>query len=481
MFARKRRKKWPIVLAVLLVLLLLLAAAAWYVGRTLELQLQITGELNVTQEYGSSNQEPGVKVLLKSVLFPPLALDIPVTVTGQVDSNTVGAYAVAYHARLFWLEDTALRVVEIVDSQPPVITLTEIEGDFTLPGSEYKEVGFSAYDDYDGDLTHLVTWSYKENVITYVVQDSSGNHAIAQRAVNYADPVPPQLTLAGEKVITVYLGRTYEEPGFNALDNFNGDITDWVKVDGSVDVHTPGEYTITYTVTDTFGNTASSERKITVEPCPEPEIIVPEGKIIYLTFDDGPSYHTSRLLEILKKYNVKATFFVISNSHADTIAAIAEQGHAIGVHTASHVYSEIYASEEAFFKDFQTVHDLIYQKTGIKTTLMRFPGGSSNRVSSQYNKGIMTRLSKIVTDYGLQYYDWCVNSVDAGGATSADQVFRNVINGISGNTYSIVLQHDIYGFSVDAVERIIQWGLDNGYQFLPLDPTSPKCHQTIVN
>jgi len=93
----------------------------------------------------------------------------------------------------------------------------------------------------------------------------------------------------------------------------------------------------------------------------------------------------------------------------------------------------------------------------------------------------MTRLSKIVTDYGLQYYDWSVNSVDAGGATSADQVFRNVINGISGNTYSIVLQHDIYGFSVDAVERIIQWGLDNGYQFLPLDPTSPKCHQTIVN
>jgi len=144
MFARKRRKKWPIVLAVLLALLSLLAAAAWYVGRTLELQLQITGELNVTQEYGSSNQEPGVKVLLKSVLFPPLALDIPVTVTGQVDSNTVGAYAVAYHARLFWLEDTALRVVEIVDSQPPVITLTEIEGDFTLPGSEYKEVGFSA-------------------------------------------------------------------------------------------------------------------------------------------------------------------------------------------------------------------------------------------------------------------------------------------------------------------------------------------------
>lgn len=481
MFARKRKKKWPILLTFLLLLLPLLTAACWQFCGTLELRVYMNGHGNVTQEYGESFTDAGATAILTSNRFPEFGLYAPVDVTGSVNTDKVGAYALAYHTRFLWLEDTAVRVVQIVDTQPPAITLTEIDGDYTLPGNEYKEVGFTAYDDYDGDISHLVTWSYKENVITYVVEDSSGNHAIAQRVVNYDDPIPPALTLEGDRNITVYLGRSYEEPGYKALDNFDGDITSHVKAEGSIDVHTPGVYTVIYSVADTFGNVSTDRRKVTVEPCPEPEVVIPDGKVIYLTFDDGPGKDTPRLLEILKKYNVKATFFVVDNKYADTITEIAAQGHAVGVHTASHVYSEIYASEEAFFEDFKTVHDLIYQKTGTKTTLMRFPGGSSNRVSSQYNKGIMTRLSKITTDYGLQYFDWSVNSLDAGVAKTADQVYRNVVNSIAGKPYSIVLQHDIYGFSVDAVERIIQWGLSNGYQFLPLDESSPKCHQNINN
>ncbi len=481
MFARKRRRKWPVVLAALLILLTLLAGAVWHVGKTLELTLQLDGQPSLTQEYGGIYQEQGARALVKTPLLPGFALEIPVHITGQVDPSKVGAYPLAYHAKAFWLNATALRVVQIVDTQPPILTLKEVEGDYTLPGEDYQEAGFTAYDGYDGDLTHMVSWSYKENVITYVVKDSSGNCAIAQRAVNYDDPIAPKLTLKGEAAVTVYLGRPYEEPGFQAVDNFDGNITDRVSVSGSVDIHKPGTYTVTYAVADTFGNQVQLQRKVTVEPCPVPETVIPEGKSVYLTFDDGPSAYTPKLLEVLKKYNVKATFFVVNNKYADMITAIAEQGHAIGVHTASHIYSEIYASEEAFFKDFQTVHDLIYEKTGQKTTLMRFPGGSSNSVSSKYNKGIMTRLAKIAADYGLQYYDWNVNSGDAGSARTAEQVFRNVKNGVSYNTCSIVLQHDIHGFSVDAVEKIIQWGLANGYQFLPLEPSSPGCHQDIIN
>ncbi len=481
MFARKRRKKWPIVLAVLLLLLAFLCAAAYYVGSTLELELRINGEEKETLEYGSGYADDGVQVVLKSGLFQDVLLSIPVTVTGQVDQMVTGAYALAYHAKLLWMEDTALRILEVVDTKPPVITLTDDSDGFTLPGTDYREPGFSAYDDYDGDLTHLVTWSIKENVITYVVSDSSGNYAIAQRTVNFTDPIAPELTLSGDQTVTVYLGREYTEPGYCALDNFDGDITDRVRVEGSVDVHTLGTYPILYTVTDTFGNTAALERTVTVVPVPQPEVVIPEGKVIYLTFDDGPSRHTPRLLEVLKKYDIKATFFVVKNQYAGTISQIAAQGHSVGVHTASHVYEEIYASEEAYFGDFQTIHDLIYEMSGVKSTLMRFPGGSSNRISSNYNPGIMTRLTKLVKDYGLQYFDWNVNSMDAGGAKTAEQVFRNVVNGISGNTCSVVLQHDIHGFSVDAVERIIQWGLANGYTFLPLTPNSPGCHQSIVN
>jgi hypothetical protein len=93
----------------------------------------------------------------------------------------------------------------------------------------------------------------------------------------------------------------------------------------------------------------------------------------------------------------------------------------------------------------------------------------------------MTRLTKAVRDQGFQYFDWNVSSGDAGGAKTADDVYYNVINGVSNRRVSIVLQHDIQGFSVDAVERIIIWGLQNGYSFQALTPNSPTCHHEVKN
>ena len=126
------------------------------------------------------------------------------------------------------------------------------------------------------------------------------------------------------------------------------------------------------------------------------------------------------------------------------------------------------------------MQDSITALGGKKTTLVRFPGGSSNTVSS-FNPGIMTRLAQALTDMGYQYFDWNVSSGDAGETTSTDQVFENVVSGIRNRDVSIVLQHDIKGYSVAAVERIIVWGLANGYTFLPLEPTSPTAHHRINN
>lgn len=212
----------------------------------------------------------------------------------------------------------------------------------------------------------------------------------------------------------------------------------------------------------------------------EQEVVIPEGKTIYLTFDDGPGKYTEKLLATLRKYNAKATFFVTDTKYIYLLPEIAADGHAIGVHSASHVYKEIYASEEAYFRDFEIMYNKIYDLTGIWTTLVRFPGGSSNRVS-QFCPGIMTRLTKLVKEYGFQYFDWNVDSFDSVGATTAQQVYRNVISKVAGKQCSIVLQHDIYGYSVDAVEKILQWGLANGYQFSSLEATSPGFHQTVVN
>ena len=202
--------------------------------------------------------------------------------------------------------------------------------------------------------------------------------------------------------------------------------------------------------------------------------------MIYLTFDDGPGQYTEKLLGILAAYDVKATFFVMNTGYTHLLDDIVNQGHSIAAHTYSHNYKRIYGSEEAYFQDLERILTVIENQTGVRTDLLRFPGGSSNTVS-RGNSGIMSRLANEVVDRGFRYFDWNVDSNDAGGARSADQVYENVINGVCRQRVSVVLQHDIKGFSVDAVERIIQWGLNNGYTFLSLQNDSPTAAHDIRN
>jgi len=201
---------------------------------------------------------------------------------------------------------------------------------------------------------------------------------------------------------------------------------------------------------------------------------------IALTFDDGPSAYTEKLLDVLDKYNVKATFFVVDTGRYDVLEDEYRRGHTIGVHSASHDYAKIYASADAFWDDFDRMADIIYEHTGERPELLRFPGGSSNTVSS-FDAGIMTRLAAQAQERGYAYFDWNVLSGDAGQTKDTAQVVKNVIEGIKAHKKSVVLQHDSQGFSVDAVEQIIVWGQENGYTFLPLTKDSYAAHHVIAN
>lgn len=206
-------------------------------------------------------------------------------------------------------------------------------------------------------------------------------------------------------------------------------------------------------------------------------------KIVYLTFDDGPGPYTEELLGILKKYNVKATFFT-TNIHSDyqqLIAMEAQDGHTVAAHSASHNYSKIYANPDAFFKDLNEIADIIENQTGSKPKFLRFPGGSSNTTSKKYCYGIMNRLVKEVENQGYIYVDWNVSSGDAESTKNTDVIFQNVIHGIQTHDTSIVLMHDTRDYSVAAVESILKWGIENGYTFLPLDENSPICHHHVKN
>lgn len=453
--------------------------------REYTLQVTLSGTQEMTVEYGTQYAEPGASATFSTANGETKEISVPVNVSGDLDTDKIGLYYLKYTSIYNGVVGTNYRLVRVVDTQAPAITLITDPEKYTLPNETYVEEGFSAVDGYDGDLTDRVEITQTREKVFYSVTDFSGNVATAEREIVYSDPVPPVLELKGGEIITLCVGQKYKELGYTATDNCDGDLTDSVTVTGRVNSKKKGSYTLTYTVRDSYENVTTVTRTVNIkgelaDPGQLYNIVTPNGKVIYLTFDDGPGPRTPELLDILKKYDVKATFFVVKNGYNDTIKRIVQEGHSIGVHTATHNFKSIYASEEAYFADLNAVHEHVLQLTGVDTSLLRFPGGSSNTVS-RFNSGIMTRLTQKVKELGFRYFDWNVDSNDAGGAKTASEVFYNVISGVSGKTISVVLQHDIKGYSVEAVEQIIVWGLENGYSFLPLDTTSPVCEHPIKN
>ena len=483
------RKLWKWILGILAGLTVLTVGAyvtVFYINQ-FSLQVQMEGEPEPYVEYGQKYQDSGATVMLYGSLLWKDGI-VPENVILHTDNGVqedkLGKYPVTYYAewswgKKSWVSDPVQRTVRVVDSESPVITLIRSDEPL-MAGTPYEEEGFIALDNYDGDITHRVIRDESYGLVTYTVLDSSGNPAYIEREIPYYDPLPPEISLNEGNYIAIPTGTIFQDPGFTATDNVNGDMTELVEVEGEVLWYEPGLYELTYSVTDGFDNNTTVIRQVEVQAVPWPEIHTPQGKVIYLTFDDGPGPYTLALLDVLDKYDVKATFFVTDSGYDSVMKKIVKQGHSIGIHSVSHDYYSIYASPEAYFTDLNTMQQIIYDNTGVMTTLMRFPGGSSNMVS-RYNKGIMTMLSKAVQDAGFQFFDWNVDSMDAGGAKSSKKVLENVIAGVQEQRVSIVLQHDIHDYSVEAVEDIILWGLENGYRFLPLNMNSPNSHHEVNN
>ncbi len=212
---------------------------------------------------------------------------------------------------------------------------------------------------------------------------------------------------------------------------------------------------------------------------------VPAGaKIIYLTFDDGPSANTVKILDILKRYNVKATFFVIKNdTYSYLYKRIVDEGHSIALHSYTHDYATIYRSTDAYFSDLNKISDFVYEKAGVRTRLVRFPGGSSNTVSRSYCRGIMSTLAKMLPDKGYVYFDWNGANNDATGQNLSVAQIRSAANSYGGVSPLIMLMHDASAKSktVEALPGIIEYYKSRGYYFLPLNENSPTAHHGIAN
>ena len=198
-----------------------------------------------------------------------------------------------------------------------------------------------------------------------------------------------------------------------------------------------------------------------------------EYKIAYLTFDDGPYYLTNDFLKILKEYKVKATFFTIgtgkekcfdnkSKSCTDIYKKIVDNNHTIANHTYSHaIFNGLYNNVNSFMEQVNKQEDLIYSKTGIKTNILRFPGGSST--SGKLKNSIIEKLR----EKGYGWVDWTAQDGDGGNLTSKNQAWNNFKNSINSNI-EVILFHDYDKYTYSILPDVIKYLEQNNYILLPL-------------
>lgn len=401
-----------------------------------------------------------------------------VIVKSNLDTKKIGIYKIEYIITYKGKTKKIKRNIEVKDTTKPVIELVGDKKTYVCPNKEYEELGYKATDNYDGDITSKVEVKYNNDKIIYEVKDSSNNKTSVERKIISEDIEKPVITLNGNSEVIVYLDNNYIESGFSAMDNCDLDITDKVEVENDLILDKVGTYKITYKVKDNSGNETNIERIVKVmNP-------ISTGKVIYLTFDDGPSSITSGILDILKEENVKATFFVIgnANNYPDIIKREINEGHTVALHTFTHSYKLVYNSSEDYFNDLNMIRNTVYNITGKYSNIIRFPGGSSNTVSRNYQKGLMTYLAKEVEKRGFTYFDWNVSSEDAGGARTSSDVYYNVVNNLRYKN-NIVLLHDFGGNykTLNALRDIIRYGKSNGYTFEAITEYTEPVHHRVNN
>lgn len=443
----KNKNKLILIIGVVLIIFLLIYLFIPF--------FKLKGKREITLEVNNEYKENGYLTNAKVL-----------EVSNNINTSKLGTYTVLYKYKKYNKIKETIRVVNIVDKTPPELDLI---GNLEINNcsKSYQEEGYAAFDNYDGDLTQKVEKEIKDGKIIYKVKDSSNNITTKERIFSNIDKEGPIIKLKGSSV-NLKINNKYVEQGYTVTDNCDDDLTSKVEITNNININKEGTYEVIYKVKDKSGNESKEVRKVTVYTPKKCFSSVSNGKpgVIYLTFDDGPSTkNTARLLDILKEENVKATFFLTDKANTDyLIKRMYDEGHTIGLHTASHNYKYIYSSTTNFIKDIEKIQEKVARITGEKSSIIRFPGGSSNTVSS-FNPGIMCTLSNMVIEKGYHYFDWNVSSGDAGSGRSKKNTYRNVTNNLSKNRANVVLMHDIYDSTVDAVKDIIKYGKDNGYTF----------------
>ncbi|WP_297054851.1 polysaccharide deacetylase family protein [uncultured Dubosiella sp.] len=400
-----------------------------------------------------------------------------VKIDGNIDTNKKGEYPIKY----VYNDHSATARINVKDTKPPELALKDTYIDMTTdfdPSSLVDSAEDAGKIKYSYDFDKATIDERGKHKVSVTAEDEDGN-SVTKTATLYReeDTKAPQLK-DRKQTLSIMQGQLVSPDMLKVEDEF--DPSPKIEIDdSSYDSTEPGEGTVTFTVSDRSGNSDTITLPLNVKKDP-----AYGKKVVYLTFDDGPSRNTKKILDILNKYDAKATFFVTGNhpEFNDYIKEAYKDGNTIGLHTYTHDYATLYSSKDAYYKDLQQISDMVEDLTGEKSMIIRFPGGSSNMISAQYTPHIMSELTQEVRDKGYQYFDWNVDSTDASGNNvPAAQIVEHATG--SDEQYINILMHDTdaKNTTVEALEEIIKYYKDQGYVFLGLDTSSYPAHHTVQN
>ena len=401
------------------------------------------------------NHEYDPKTNIQQVFYHS---DSSVQISSNIDTKKVGNYTVTYQLKNYKKTCT----ISVKDTKAPKLKVKAYKTDLK---EDVKPKSFveSVEDD------SKVTLSFKNNI----AKDAYGNYTTKDAILTLKKDTEKPI-ISTDK-ISVY---TDSKPNYKSYIEVkdNLDSNPKIKIDSSkVKTKKEGTYKLTVTATDRSGN--KTKKKINV-------VVEKPTKVVYLTFDDGPSENTDKVLKILKKYDAKATFFVTGNNqkYNDSIRKAEKQGNTIALHTYTHDYATVYSSTEAYFNDLQQISDMVKQITGKAPKYIRFPGGSSNMVSANYSQGIMSKLDSMVHERGYEYFDWNCSSGDAASNSVPAQTI--VDNSTNCNYDQIMLLfHDSSPktSTVEALPAIIENYRSRGYVFKAISDDTPIFHHGVNN
>ena len=389
--------------------------------------------------------------------------------TSKIDFSKVGKYPITY----IYNNIKTTITIELQDTLKPNVEVQEVTVDLGMKITA-RDVVKDIYDNSRTTVKFKKDYQF-DHVGDYEVEVSicrANSNCVTKKTVVHVlpkDTTPPEIL--GIRNLSVLKDSDIDLLSSVSVKD-NQDDNPTLTIDSSnLDISKVGDYQIVYFAKDRSGNMTKETCIVSVVENKTIGSFEPsDEKVVYLTFDDGPSANTVKILDFLKANNIKATFFVLEKQgYDDLYKRIVDEGHAIAIHSSTHDYAEIYKNVDAFMADVKSLSDHIKDLTGVETKLLRFPGGSNNRVSHRYGgSDIMTKIIPTVEEAGYVYYDWNVDSQDAAkGLQDTQVIVDSVLSQAKHNNNAVILMHDAAAktTTVEALPAIVEGLKEQGFVF----------------